>query len=348
MAGDSDFKAFATGVGANVLTQAEFEALASLIADGFVTGIAPSNTFNKVFRQSSFVAAVIMQFLADELGDDSEDDGDLNAHIDRLRSALQNIAAARAGVTGALGNPDGGDPDNVFALDALEVTLIDHDTGAGRTIRAGLNVSCNIATAGPAANGRDQAGAFANDSWCYFYWIWNGALLRSISSASGPAVGPTLPDGYTHWAFAAALRIDGAGDLLPSYLRGDDVFYALQRDGGIAENAAWTALDISDFVPPEALTADVHIRTLVRGNDDNYALAHVQVSIDGTNLFASAKVECGINGGTNDADLGDHNYVTVDMPCPGQQIYYKRDTDAGTTETEAKLFILGYRIPNGG
>lgn len=92
----NDIKAFAVGVGANVLTQVQFEALASLIANGFVAGIADSKQLNKVWRQSSFVAAAVAQFVVDVAGVDVLDDGDVAALAAKIQAGIDARVAAGA------------------------------------------------------------------------------------------------------------------------------------------------------------------------------------------------------------------------------------------------------------
>lgn len=95
MPGTNNFKAFATGGGANVISQAAYEALGTLISNGFSTGTAFSNRLNKVWRQSSFVASAIGQFIANH-GGNALDDGNVNAFIAAFESA---VAASVAGST---------------------------------------------------------------------------------------------------------------------------------------------------------------------------------------------------------------------------------------------------------
>ena len=75
MAGTNDFKAIATGGGANVITQSEFATLTSFLANGYSSGVVASNQFNKVIRQSSFISAVIGQLVANA-NINAVDDGD--------------------------------------------------------------------------------------------------------------------------------------------------------------------------------------------------------------------------------------------------------------------------------
>lgn len=75
MAGTNDFLTFATGVGADVLTQAQYAALTTVLANGFTTGTAQSSQLNKVWRQSSIMSAVLAQMIADVSGQNVVDDG---------------------------------------------------------------------------------------------------------------------------------------------------------------------------------------------------------------------------------------------------------------------------------
>lgn len=83
----NNFIPFAAGSGANVISQADYEALVAL-ASGFQSGKASSAQINKVLRQSSFIAAALAQYVANKSGQDVLDDGDLNGFIAKLVSGL--------------------------------------------------------------------------------------------------------------------------------------------------------------------------------------------------------------------------------------------------------------------
>lgn len=91
MAGTNDFKAVATGGGANVVTQSAYAALTTFLANGYSSGVVASNQFNKVVRQSSFVAAAIGQLIANA-GINADDDGDLSGFVADLVSAMQSFS----------------------------------------------------------------------------------------------------------------------------------------------------------------------------------------------------------------------------------------------------------------
>ena len=90
---------FATGGGANTLTPTAYAALTSLVSLGFQSGVAPSVQLNTVWRQSSFMAAVVAQMIADQSGDNVNDDGNLSV----LEASLVKAIKAASGSTAAVG-----------------------------------------------------------------------------------------------------------------------------------------------------------------------------------------------------------------------------------------------------
>ncbi|ENS2537203.1 phage tail protein [Escherichia coli] len=83
----NDFKAFATGKNANVMSQEEWEALPALLS-GFTAGKASSAQVNKVIRQASFIAAALAQFVSDKTQRDVLDNGDLSGFVELLGSGF--------------------------------------------------------------------------------------------------------------------------------------------------------------------------------------------------------------------------------------------------------------------
>ena len=163
----NDFKPFATGNGANVLTQAEYEALAAL-ASGFTSGKASSAQINKAIRQSTVIASVIAQFTADNGGSDVLDNGNTAAILSSFITALnasvgnslgsnflrktnnlsdisnattsrQNLSAAKSGV-----NSD------ITALNGLTTPLTVPQGGTGAT--SAINARANLYAAQLGAN----------------------------------------------------------------------------------------------------------------------------------------------------------------------------------------------------
>ena len=83
----NDFKPFATGAGANVMSQADWEGLPALLS-GFTSGKAASAEVNKAIRQASFIAAALAQYTANNGITDVLDDGNLNGFITNMVAAF--------------------------------------------------------------------------------------------------------------------------------------------------------------------------------------------------------------------------------------------------------------------
>lgn len=90
----NDIKAFSAAGGANVLTQAEYLAIAAL-STGFTSGKASSKEVNKVLRQSSFVAAAVAQFISDLASVDVLDDGNVAGLTANFISAISAKSLSR-------------------------------------------------------------------------------------------------------------------------------------------------------------------------------------------------------------------------------------------------------------
>lgn len=85
----NDFLTFAAAAGSNVITQAVYAALAAQ-QTGFQAGVANSAQLNKVWRQSSIMAAVLAQFAADYSGQNSTDDGTTETLEGNLVAAIRS------------------------------------------------------------------------------------------------------------------------------------------------------------------------------------------------------------------------------------------------------------------
>ncbi|XHF52467.1 MAG: hypothetical protein PIK35_06645 [Enterobacter roggenkampii] len=83
----NNFKPFATAANANVMSQADWEALPALLS-GFISGPAKSAQVNKAIRQASFIAAALAQYTANKSGLDVLDDGDVAGFIAKMSTAF--------------------------------------------------------------------------------------------------------------------------------------------------------------------------------------------------------------------------------------------------------------------
>ncbi|MBU9823869.1 hypothetical protein J1786_22235 [Rahnella sp. L72c] len=83
----NNFKPFGIGSGANVISQADYEALAALTF-GFQSGKASSAQINKALRQGTVMASVLAQFISDSAFVDVLDDGNTALVLSSLKSAV--------------------------------------------------------------------------------------------------------------------------------------------------------------------------------------------------------------------------------------------------------------------
>lgn len=90
MSGSNQFRAIATGGGANALTPAAYAALVtSTLGLGYSSGVANSTYINTTLRQSSFVVTAIAQAIADMSGAAVNDDGVIANFENQFLAMLQ-------------------------------------------------------------------------------------------------------------------------------------------------------------------------------------------------------------------------------------------------------------------
>ncbi|WP_051988465.1 hypothetical protein [Bosea sp. UNC402CLCol] len=99
----NEFLPFAATGGANVISQADYAALAARLA-GFVNGIALPEQANKAWRQSAAMAAMIGQFTADRSQLDALDNGDLATLQAHFELGLRGQSYSYIGVVGGTAN----------------------------------------------------------------------------------------------------------------------------------------------------------------------------------------------------------------------------------------------------
>ena len=90
----NNFKPFAIASGANVISQADYEALSAL-ASGFQAGKASSAQINKAIRQSTVMAYVLAQFIADSASVDVLDNGVPATILANLKVSMTELTPGR-------------------------------------------------------------------------------------------------------------------------------------------------------------------------------------------------------------------------------------------------------------
>lgn len=164
----NNFKPFATGSGANVTAQSDYESLAALLS-GFQSGKASSAQINKALRQGTVMAAMLGAFLNDR-GLDAKDDGNISTLMDSFKSALTSLSDTRyLGITNRL------------------IEFLNAGTQAQADAR--FNIGCGTAATknvGTAAGNIPDMASFASQQTSSGYQQLPGGLTIQWMNASAP------------------------------------------------------------------------------------------------------------------------------------------------------------------
>lgn len=272
--------------------------------------------------------------------------------VGQKQQARDNIGAEESGaaarlalgsrVKGLTGNTVG--PGFTTATFSAAEVLMRNPTTGGSLLA--LNVGplvCNINAAGPAANGRDQAAPFSNNTWLHLWFISDGITVATLASVSATA--PTLPAGYVAQAYIGAVRL-GTGTLADVSFRGNRTIYSAGQSAFVNGTAsAPTSISVATLVPPNAETFDLQVQTIAvstNGSGGYSATAYI-----GTSPSASQMYVYGIGGVAVASQIMSVAGQTFEMPNVGQQFHYFITLAAGSG-TSTGINVNGYKNPNGG
>lgn len=248
----------------------------------------------------------------------------------QVASGVSQATAGGYRVTGLTGTNNTGTPNTQYDL-AADLVVLRNPSDGSLAVRTNTGtVTNNVLTAGSTANGRDQAGAFTATSFLHFYFIWNGATLATLSSATAPPTGPSLPAGYTHWAYAGAVFFDGSSHLVTTLMRGALMAYVTQQTvvNTATSGTGEATVSVSSVVPANALTYDVNFSCGMASNETMTFRV-----VTGVN-YSQYLVNLGAN---SDLEGREH------LPNVGQQFFY-----ITSGSRQLIISVLGYRVPNGG
>ncbi|WP_227747605.1 glycine-rich domain-containing protein [Burkholderia multivorans] len=200
MATQNDFLPFATGPGANVVDQATYAALGALTT-GFLSGTAQSVQLNKVWRQSSIVAAVIAQFIVAQTGQAAVDDGTTATLLANFTKAVNAASKQRVIL------PDSGSVNAYAAANPVPMTSLPTVGGIVQTI--------SVKTTNTGASTYSPDGLPSRP----IYGLGGAALQGGELVANGIAtlvsyVGPLLNGGSLCWVLFEC--IGGAQQVAPA------------------------------------------------------------------------------------------------------------------------------------
>lgn len=260
-----------------------------------------------------------------------------------IQYAGSSTRSVGSSVTGLLGANNTGTPNTQFDFSANEVTLRDPVTGSTVRVPATSTITNNILTAGPAANGRDQAGAFTNGSWVHFHYIYNGAALATISSASATA--PTLPTGYLYAAYAHSIYLSAGGALTKGMIRGSWFQNELAIPAVNNGNATGlTSVPLTAIIPPNALQFEIYSPNLAL---TALASGAYNITCNIVVTGTSSALAFGMQGtGAANAVTGTAG-ASKRLPNVSQNFAYQLTVGAGVGFI-VTIAVSGYSVPNGG
>ncbi|KUY54301.1 hypothetical protein [Burkholderia sp. RF2-non_BP3] len=332
---NNNFKPFAAAGGANVMAQADYEALAALLT-GFQSGTAQSQQLNKVWRQSSIMAAVLAQFIVDLTGQDAIDDGTTATLLANLKMAVQAQTTALVGqarnvvmnVTAASANA---------TLTADEI-VVGTALGGQKYLLKQFSKTINLASTG--AGGMDTGSAPAS-GYVALYAIYNpttgtsALLATNATSTIAPNVygGSGMPAGYTASALVSVWQTNASGQFSAAYQQDRDYFFAPTTVlNTTAQTSVLTALSIASLVPKNAkyVRGETVVATStatnagmqVAGNASGFGRADNALSTSGAQSFNSW-------------------FSQIPLITP-QQMYYIFNGNSGTVTFT--IILTGYSI----
>lgn len=245
-------------------------------------------------------------------------------------------------VSGLRGANNTGTPNSLFDLAADQIELRQPSDGSIVVRTNTGTLTTNVLTAGPAANGRDQAGVFAVPNFVHFYFIWNGTTLATLASLTAPPTGPTLPTGYTHWAYAGSVLYNASPVLVRTLMRGNRMLTVAVTQtvnaGAPAANTE-TLVDASGAAPPIALAFILDVSmTLTNVDTSGFTLRHRVVTGSDVSLLTGAVLAAGI-GAINGQIL---------IPYVGGAYWYLWTVDTPNTPVPVIFeYLVGFVVPNG-
>ena len=299
----NDFKPFATGEGANVVDQLEYEK-SGFLKEGFKKGMARSSEINKAIRQGSSIAAAVARFAAAKTGEALLDNGDINTLCRQIETAISSVSSLL--IAEADGSADALTAHFTPTVKELENGLLVHVRAREKNTGASPSFNADETGAKPVVKGNnlplaigDIAGAghwleLQYDSQLDKWVLQNPA--KGITPQSGVPIGtieyfamPTPPAGY--------LKADGAAVGRETY---PDLYAAIGTTFGEGDGS--TTFNLPDLIDRFAQGSNTPGQKLLAGlpNIDGEILqVGVQTNLNATGAFFDGVPSSGTYNGHN-------------------------------------------------
>ncbi|MBU9649342.1 hypothetical protein KTF21_11685 [Burkholderia multivorans] len=322
---NNNFKPFAAAAGANVMAQADYEALAALLT-GFQSGTAQSAQLNKVWRQSSIMAAVLGQFIVDLTGQDAIDDGTTATLLANLKTAAQAQSAAIVGQARKVAMSISS-ASTTATLTADEI-VVGSALGGQKYVLGAFSQTINLATTG--AGGMDTGSAPAS-GYVAIYAIYNpktGAralIAKDATSAVQPNVygGANMPSGYT----ASALVSVWPTNASRQFVVGSQIDREVSVTNMVVlttstQQASMTSFSAAAAIPPNARSCRVDLTT---GSSVASSGSSIVVSGASNEIGRAAVSATSATAGATTVTSTPH--IQISIP---QTLYYRGNASSGS------------------
>ncbi|MCX9004312.1 phage tail protein [Citrobacter portucalensis] len=240
----NNFKAFALDPNANVMSQADWEALPALLS-GFTAGKASSAQVNKAIRQATTIGALIGQFIANS-GADALDNADVNGLVTKFTNAITTNLRLGAGAP-AIGIPF------FWPSSAMPNTVMDEWADMVFLKFNGATFSATtypkLAKVIPSLTLVDARGEFPR-IWDDGRGVDSGrALLSTQGDAIRNITGGTTTNNYNGWLANGEMKTsDGTGAISINSV-GPLVYATSATTGGVSTNWLYWDFSASRVVP---------------------------------------------------------------------------------------------------
>lgn len=248
-------------------------------------------------------------------------------------------------VMGLIAQNNAASPATQYDISCTSVTLREPSTGACYTVPSPAQLTVNTALAGPAANGRDGAGAIAPSQWVRLFYIYNPttATLATIASVGSINLGPNLPAGYTAWAYIGSIYWTSGSAFVTGNMRGARFQYGtsiIALNGGTSTGLV--AVPIPTLVPPECGWYELFFQqlTVTSGAGGSYSV-NCAITTQAVSIF-----NIGLTGVSTASQPFTFSGPAKQVTNFGQSFAYALSgSGVGMTVT---IYVTGYSMPNGG
>ena len=244
------------------------------------------------------------------------------------------------GLQGAISSQSG-------SFSALQYVLQTTAFQPAYIVNTTASFTVSIGTAGPAAGGRDVAGAFAS-TYVHWYAISTGLNSTSIAgivSSQPPPTGPVLPAGYQAWTYLGGSIYSSASTTVttPHHFYGANAAY----DASVVPVNPASTVEVTtataSYIPVNALSASYRLEGTVTTNAGGVAGGLLKIKVASSQDLVNLRVDVPAASANNTNDT----YIELPNVSIFTNWAYQTASSNAAALTGA-VQAVGYVVPNGG